>query len=263
MPIVTRSQSKKFVEAAEPKVVPKIVTTVTSFPKFITSYSKTEEEQNFIDDTKKMLAEVEHAHGKQAKMLLSLQIYNLVNDKLEKFLDLNLNRWATFGATAYNKTTEFYNLRKIEGFYDGINKKLVDAFTSSYMKARNMLKAYFNKPHMLTRYYGLQRNPFKEMYENIADEDTKIEREAQEKARKAKDEKVNTRKNVIKLRRSRRNIPVVNYTGMDSIEPESEYDGITDIWQDKTLKSDPNYNPEEDEAKFDYEKYKWVDHRRR
>lgn len=41
--------------------------------------------------------------------------------------------------------------------------------------------------------------------------------------------------------RPRRNIPLVNYTGMDTIEPESEYDGITDIWADLTIYEDPDY----------------------
>jgi hypothetical protein len=39
----------------------------------------------------------------------------------------------------------------------------------------------------------------------------------------------------------------VDYTGMDTIEPESEYDGITNIWLDTTVFSDPDYEFEEDE----------------
>jgi len=41
--------------------------------------------------------------------------------------------------------------------------------------------------------------------------------------------------------RPRRNIPRINYTGMDTIEPESEYDGITNIWADQTIDEDPDY----------------------
>jgi hypothetical protein len=47
--------------------------------------------------------------------------------------------------------------------------------------------------------------------------------------------------------RPRRNIPRINYTGMDTIEPESEYDGITDIWADETISYDPDYVFEEEE----------------
>jgi hypothetical protein len=34
---------------------------------------------------------------------------------------------------------------------------------------------------------------------------------------------------------------------MDTIEPESKYDGITDIWMDTTIHYDPDYVPSEDE----------------
>jgi hypothetical protein len=43
----------------------------------------------------------------------------------------------------------------------------------------------------------------------------------------------------------------VDYTGMDTIEPESEYDGITNIWLDTTVFSDPDYEFEEDEEDDD------------
>ena len=48
-------------------------------------------------------------------------------------------------------------------------------------------------------------------------------------------------------RRSPRNYKKVDYTGMDTIEPESEYDGITDIWYDDSYYSDSDYEPEEEE----------------
>lgn len=44
-------------------------------------------------------------------------------------------------------------------------------------------------------------------------------------------------------RRTLRNYKKVDYTGMDTIEPESEYDGITNIWADQTIYSDPDYLP--------------------
>jgi hypothetical protein len=42
-----------------------------------------------------------------------------------------------------------------------------------------------------------------------------------------------------------RNLPRVDYTGMDTIEPKSEYD-ITDIWYDLSIFEDPDYVPDED-----------------
>lgn len=44
----------------------------------------------------------------------------------------------------------------------------------------------------------------------------------------------------------RSNLPPVDYTGMDTIEPQNEYDGITDIWADQTIYEDPDYVPEDD-----------------
>ena len=48
---------------------------------------------------------------------------------------------------------------------------------------------------------------------------------------------------LIRMRRTRRKYKKVDYTGMDTIEPESEYDGITNIWADKTINEDPDYVP--------------------
>jgi len=65
----------------------------------------------------------------------------------------------------------------------------------------------------------------------------------------------NQRKNIVPFvnqmanipKRSLRNIPRVNYAGMDTIEPESEFDGITNIWADLTIYEDPDYVIEEDD----------------
>jgi len=45
------------------------------------------------------------------------------------------------------------------------------------------------------------------------------------------------------VRKSKRNKKVVSYVGMDTIESECEYDGITDIWYDITIHFDEDYNP--------------------
>lgn len=43
----------------------------------------------------------------------------------------------------------------------------------------------------------------------------------------------------------------VDYAGMDTIEPENEYNAITDIWADVTLKEDLDYEPSEYEDEDD------------
>jgi hypothetical protein len=50
----------------------------------------------------------------------------------------------------------------------------------------------------------------------------------------------------------------VDYTGMDTIEPYDEYDGITDIWYDESVWYDSDYNPEDDEDDEDDELDRYV-----
>ena len=68
---------------------------------------------------------------------------------------------------------------------------------------------------------------FEEDYDDD-DEDTELDDEDQE---------------TMTPRRTLRNYKVINYTGMDTIEPECEFDYITDIWHDETIHSDPDYTP--------------------
>jgi hypothetical protein len=50
----------------------------------------------------------------------------------------------------------------------------------------------------------------------------------------------------------KRSIKPVNYTGMDTIEPEDKYDGITNIWADQTIYWDSDYvDEDEDDDKDD------------
>ena len=49
--------------------------------------------------------------------------------------------------------------------------------------------------------------------------------------------------NTTNLRRTARRYKKVNYAGMDTIEPECEYDFMTNIWHDETIESDPDWLP--------------------
>jgi hypothetical protein len=59
--------------------------------------------------------------------------------------------------------------------------------------------------------------------------------------------------------RPKRNCAQIDYTGMDTIEPLSEYDGITNIWADTTIYEDPDYEPsafeEEDDDEYEEEDF--------
>ena len=48
------------------------------------------------------------------------------------------------------------------------------------------------------------------------------------------------------VKSTRKRLPV-DYTGMDTVEPLNEYDGITNIWADTTKYTDPDYVYESDE----------------
>jgi hypothetical protein len=47
--------------------------------------------------------------------------------------------------------------------------------------------------------------------------------------------------------KEKRNKKIVDYIGMDTIEPLNEYDAITNIWADETVHEDPDYEYETDE----------------
>ena len=107
MPVITRNQSKKLtsintirdydvnvVKQAGQKTVP-------------VEYRLSVNESQFVSDIQRLLNKCDLATGKTAKMQVSLQIYNRVNDKLEKFLQTEHLKWIKFAATIYNKTSEF------------------------------------------------------------------------------------------------------------------------------------------------------------
>lgn len=231
MPVITRNQIKKMT-AAKPVLQPVIVVTrVEQTPLTISSFWHSDDEAEFVRDIKRLLADCELASGKTAKMQVSLQIYNRVNDKLENLLQDNSPKWLKFAATVYNKTSEF-EVQFYEKIYNEVDVKLVETFRKTYQKARQFLSKYFKnlratRPGLI----NLTESPYVELFKNIDEEDFKA----------------------AQCSRPRRNIPVVDYTGMDTIEPESEYDGITDIWHDNSIWYDSDYNPEDDEDDEDDE----------
>jgi hypothetical protein len=52
----------------------------------------------------------------------------------------------------------------------------------------------------------------------------------------------------------KRSIKPVDYTGMDTIEPEDKYDGITNIWADQTIYWDSDYLDEDETEDEDDDK---------
>lgn len=229
MPVITRNQIKKMT-AAKPVSQPVIVVTrVEQQPVAISSFWHSDDEAEFIRDIKQLFADCVLASGKTAKMQVSLQIYNRVNDKLENLLNNNYSKWVKFAATVYNKTSEFEAQRDT---YKEVDSKLVATFTESYRKARKFLSNYFK--NLRAAHPGLNNftiEPYAEMFKNIDLCDFEA----------------------AQCSRPRRNVPIVDYTGMDTIEPLNEYDGITNIWHDDSIWWDSDYNPEDDEDDEDDE----------
>ena len=52
-----------------------------------------------------------------------------------------------------------------------------------------------------------------------------------------------------------RSKPIINYAGMDTIEPLNELDAITNIWMDDTIDEDPDYEYESDEDEDEDEEF--------
>jgi len=53
--------------------------------------------------------------------------------------------------------------------------------------------------------------------------------------------------------RPKRNCAQIDYTGMDTVEPLNEYDGITNIWADTTIYEDPDYVEDDEEFEEEFE----------
>lgn len=222
MTVITRNQSKQLAASVKPVSQP----ITCAEPKSLTLLNS---EAEFVADINRLLEDVSNSLVKASKMQICLQIYNRINANLEKFLSGDRVRWLKFAATAYNKSTEFENQRED---YKDIDPRLVYAFTESYRKSRTFLSNYFkNLRSTRPDRINMTVDPYSQMYKNIDHCDFES----------------------AKVSRPRRNIPVMNYTGMDTIEPESEYDGITDIWFDTSKWYDSDYNPEDEEESSDEE----------
>lgn len=191
-----------------------------SVPTFTTSTGKT----LFVTEMKELLFQCQSSVGKENKMNVALKIYEKINKNLSnRIAEDGLDSWIRFIANVYEKTSQFI-FEMDRGDYFVIDKNIVENFFSYVFQVRNFTS------NIIKNYCG-----------NVSDHS--ITRAKEEITR-------------LESGRPRRNIPRVNYTGMDTIEPESEFDGITDIWFDLTESEDPDYEFEEDED--DKEEPKWA-----
>lgn len=188
------------------------------------------EGEKFTKTIQTLLSQCELAVSVQNKTKVVLKIYQTINNDLYKILQKEgVNKWIKFVCTCFYKILEFEDYFATNDC-SKINRKLLEAFKGELCKAKEFIVP------IISNYQGFEFADFvNKTKKTIADMGT---------------------------RRSSRNILRVNYTGMDTIEPESESDKITDIWADKTFEKDPDYefdeDEDEDEEDDEEEKPKWA-----
>ena len=206
MPVITRNQRNNV------SVVKPTVATVTQPSMLQLANNDRTISTLFIDKIKTLLANCEREVFKENRMIVALEIYKSINKDLDKIiLAEGVKKWIKFVCIIADKIDEFDSDYRI-GEWDNIDKKLVETFIDEINRAKiytlNIIKNY--------------------------SEDALSDIVLKTKERFA----------AFESQRPRRNIKRVDYTGMDSIEPECEF---TDIWFDTTIKEDPDYEFDEDD----------------
>jgi len=186
MPAVTRSMKRVSSAVAQP----------------IVSSSWQIYDAKIFDSIKGLLHANELAEGKTAKMIAAIQLYDLLNKNLSKLLRYNPQRWVKFGASVYNKTTEF-EIQRMTNFYADISVELVNKHCKTYIQVRKFLTSYLKnvrktQPSLL----DMSEKHIADAFKNI-------------------DEVEQGKNKVVKaFKRSRRNVPVVDYSGMDMTDED-------------------------------------------
>lgn len=175
--------------------------------------------QLFCYEIKELLVECEKTEGKENRMKIALQIYKAINQDLKKYIKVEgKEKWMQLVCKIFDKIVEFENEYRC-GLWHEIDKNLIKTFLNELNKAKNFTI------NIIKNYRGLGCiDIVSKTKEKIASYESQ---------------------------RPRRNIPRIDYTGMDSIEPGSKFDGITNIWADLTIHEDPDYVFEKDQK--DYE----------
>ena len=208
MPVITRNQRKNIKPVAQPLVA---VFKHVEHPVIILQQTP-QPGTLFATKIKDLLAKCDLEVGKENKMKVALEIYKLFNQEFDKTIAAEgINKWIRFVSTVFDKIIEFEN-----EYHSGAWLQIEENLVQTFLDELNKTKKY--TINLIKNYDGI--------YWSELISQTKVK---------------------IAALRPRRNIKRVNYTYMDTIEPECKYDGITDIWFDLTLNEDPDYVFEEDE----------------
>jgi hypothetical protein len=167
-------------------------TFITHFPQ------RTPEEIAFINEIKDLLAQCQIVQCKQNKVEIIIKIYKILNDKLTTFLAQNPSNWNKLAFTVYNKAVEFEDQYKSGNLNVNVDQSMVIEFVSEINKSISFLEKYLGsiKVAPTREFIELAAFPgFKTAMDNIA--------------------KRNREKWMKPTSRPRRNIPRVDYSGMD------------------------------------------------
>ena len=176
MPVITRNQRKNMATANPPQLEQPVKNFVKEDALLLTKHAV-----EFRRDVAQLLKDFDSSPDKATGVRILTQLYNKIADKLETVLDIPC--WLSFAAAVYNKTTDFERQRLT--CYKGLDTQLVSTFTESYQKVRLFLTAFFtNLRATKSTLVDITREPYAEMFKNIDEA------------------------------RPRRNVPVIDYTGM-------------------------------------------------
>jgi len=223
MPVTTRSQSRA-------QKMKETNTNANTSNKIVVNPDETKYfkiKDSFIAKIKKTLADCESAVGKENKMRECKNVMKRISYDLPYLLEksklYDKNCWQKYAVTVYNKCIEFDNEYILNKGWPELDQELIREFVSEYQFTKKIVTNHIKSVDI----NALTKEEHKQL--------VTAAKKAIETAEKGR------------YYNNKRNIPVVDYTGMDTIEPEFEYDGITDIWYDDSYYSDSDYVPEEEE----------------
>lgn len=235
MPVVTRNQSKmmnvKKANVPPSLILPQLAGLPQSpEPKVIMDTPKPHVSKNnlrlwFVNYTQQRLADVDKFNNKKREIK-------------------GFKTWGNDEKNFELRKTHFDCLRCVTEMYANINEylpELVETYPDSFKKFVDVV--YKKIQEIYCQLYSMES-----LYKPVTYEEFQITKSLVHTLEAAEKMVIPYLSSECSTKRKR---TPVDYTGMDAIEPESEYDGITNIWYDNSIWYDSDYDPEEEEEDDD------------
>lgn len=238
MPAITRSQSRK-----QSINVPQNETQFFSrlnklLPEKINSIKQSQLDTStlgFFKYLKKMIQKCEDFQNESELIILSIAETKLKNvQKLfKKHREIFYNKLRVITEIYYNILDWFDTILVVDGVVKYQN--LINAFYKKYVEL---------KPEIIAEMEEIKTKEEKHIFKICLDQ----LQETSALLEPYVSDNIKTYKPEITTGRLKRNQKIVDYTGMDTIEPLNKYDTITNIWEDTTIYEDPDYQPSDEES---------------